>query len=483
MATKYAGQNAMNKLMQLVKTALNNKADKTNATTSAAGLMSAADKVKLDGVEAGANKTVVDSALSASSTNPVQNKAVKTALDGLQDKVEDYYVTFTHQKDSSGEYSDEYTANHTAKEIYEAYQAGKRVWQKDIYERFPITACTLLGTGEYIAYFTHFEPGNMMVSYGVNQKSDTAASTASKLVYGIIAPNPGSADNGKYLTVNGSNIAYTDLPDGITVDDAMSASSTNPVQNKVIKQYVDDHAADDAVLYTAQTLTFEQKQRARKNIEAAASEWPTITGAVSLCPANITDSNDAVHVTVTKYDGTDYTATLDCGPENALVRVKGIRTPTDADTNAAATVEYVKAKVASGGVTVDTAMSSTSKNPVQNKVVKSYVDTKVSGLQTADQVQAAISSAITGVYTPKGSIAFASLPTAAAGNKGWVYNVSDAFTTTAAFVEGAGHSYGAGTNIVCVDAGSGSYKWDVLAGIIDLTELTADEVQTLWDSI
>lgn len=114
---------------------------------------------------------------------------------------------------------------------------------------------------------------------------------------------------------------------------------------------------------------------------------------------------------------------------------------------------------------------------------KDYVDNKVSGLQTADQVRAAISSAITGVYTPKGSIAFKSLPTAAAGNKGWVYNVTDAFTTTAAFVEGAGHSYGAGTNVVCVDAGSGSYKWDVLAGTIDLKELTATEVQKLWDSI
>lgn len=39
-----------------------------------------------------------------------------------------------------------------------------------------------------------------------------------------------------------------------------------------------------------------------------------------------------------------------------------------------------------------------------------------------------------------------------------------------------------GTNVVCVDAGSGSYKWDVLTGTIDLTELTADEVQTLWNS-
>lgn len=114
---------------------------------------------------------------------------------------------------------------------------------------------------------------------------------------------------------------------------------------------------------------------------------------------------------------------------------------------------------------------------------KLYVDGKVAGLQTAAQVQSAIASAISGVYTPKGTVAFASLPTASAANLGWVYNISDAFTTTASFVEGAGHSYGAGTNVVCVDAGSDAYKWDVLAGTIDLTELTEAEVQTIWDSV
>lgn len=54
----------------------------SNATQSASGLMSAADKTKLDGIATGANKTVVDTALSSTSTNPVQNKVVKTALDG-----------------------------------------------------------------------------------------------------------------------------------------------------------------------------------------------------------------------------------------------------------------------------------------------------------------------------------------------------------------------------------------------------------------
>ena len=53
-----------------------------NATASAAGLMSAADKAKLDGVAAGSNHVTVDAKLSADSTNPVQNKVIKSALDG-----------------------------------------------------------------------------------------------------------------------------------------------------------------------------------------------------------------------------------------------------------------------------------------------------------------------------------------------------------------------------------------------------------------
>ncbi|WP_370768955.1 hypothetical protein [Ruminococcus callidus] len=53
----------------------------SDATQSTHGLMTAADKKKLDGIAAGATKVAVDSALSATSTNPVQNKAVKAALD------------------------------------------------------------------------------------------------------------------------------------------------------------------------------------------------------------------------------------------------------------------------------------------------------------------------------------------------------------------------------------------------------------------
>lgn len=50
------------------------------ASTSTAGLMSASDKTKLDGIATRANKTIVDGELSASSTNPVQNKVINAEL-------------------------------------------------------------------------------------------------------------------------------------------------------------------------------------------------------------------------------------------------------------------------------------------------------------------------------------------------------------------------------------------------------------------
>lgn len=67
--------------------ALAGKADSghthANGTQLAAGFLSTDDKTKLDGIAANATNVTVDSALSNLSTNPVQNKVVKTAIDNL----------------------------------------------------------------------------------------------------------------------------------------------------------------------------------------------------------------------------------------------------------------------------------------------------------------------------------------------------------------------------------------------------------------
>lgn len=61
-----------------VDTKLAAKAGTAVATTSAAGLMSAADKTKLNGLSQ--TSITVDSALSTTSTNPAQNKVITVAL-------------------------------------------------------------------------------------------------------------------------------------------------------------------------------------------------------------------------------------------------------------------------------------------------------------------------------------------------------------------------------------------------------------------
>lgn len=58
-------------------------------------------------------------------------------------------------------------------------------------------------------------------------------------------PNPDDSDDGKVLAVNKHKWEIKAIPagGGVIVDTAMSSISTNPVQNKVIKQYVDSAIA------------------------------------------------------------------------------------------------------------------------------------------------------------------------------------------------------------------------------------------------
>ena len=98
-----------------------------------------------------------------------------------------------------------------------------------------------------------------------------------------------------------------------------------------------------------------------------------------------------------------------------------------------------------------------------------YNATNPNGYQTASEVSTAIDNKISSTYKAKGSVAFASLPAASSSTEGFVYNVSDSFTTTADFVEGAGNTYPAGTNVVIVNTTGSTYKYDVLAGFVDLS--------------
>ncbi len=283
-----------------VKTALDGKAGTAEATTGAAGLMSAADKTKLDGVEDGATKTIVDDAMSDTSTNPVQNKAVKAALDS--------------KLSTQG--------------------------------------------GEILGH----------LSVGLTVSAEGSVSTGRT-----------STDTGIHFEKAGSDVGRishgSDPMTGVAPIARLKVASPTEDDDAATKAYVDGRA----VRYdAAQTLTDAQKAQARENVDAASAFTPILTSPVMIRKERATDSAGV------------YLSTIDIGEkhaeirledvnENAPVAIANLRTPTGTGTdNYAATKGYVDSKVASGGggVTVDDAMSDTSTNPVQNKVVKTALDTK-----------------------------------------------------------------------------------------------------------
>lgn len=118
-------------------------------------------------------------------------------------------------------------------------------------------------------------------------------------------------------------------------------------------------------------------------------------------------------------------------------------------------------------------------------ITDAYTKTDVYNKTEADeQIDNKVKAAVASVYKIKGSIAFASLPVEGMKD-GDVYNITDAFTSTNAFVEGAGKEYPAGTNVAYVEE---SGKWDCMAGTYDFSgylqktdirSLTSEEIAAI----
>ena len=197
-------------------------------TTSAAGLMSADDKVKLDGIATGATKITVDSTLSSTSTNPVQNKAVNTAISNLNTLVGNTSVA-TQISDAVDECVTGLSVSGTTITYTKGDGSTGTITTQDTnttYSNMKGATSSSAGTAGLVPAPTAGAATRYLRSDGTWQvppDTNTTYSAATTSVDGLMS----AADKAK---LDGIATEATK----VTVDSALSTTSTNPVQNKVV---------------------------------------------------------------------------------------------------------------------------------------------------------------------------------------------------------------------------------------------------------
>lgn len=205
----------------------------------------------------------------------------------------------------------------------------------------------------------------------------------------------------------------------------------------------------------------------------AAGSAKAVQGETSSTVKSVEDSITAIKngSTISDFKGVE---TALAGKQDNLV----FNTEYNSETNKVATMADVNTAKSEANSYTDTKVGEakteligTSSTGATSNTIKGAVD---EAKTYADQK---IAAQISSTYKAAGSVQFASLPALSAEEEGKVYNVTDAFVTNENFIEGAGKSYPAGSNVVCVDSDdAGTYKWDVLSGVVDLSAYDTAEV-------
>lgn len=222
---KYVGSTAAAKLVSLVKSALKNKADNTNATASAAGLMSAADKSKLDGIAEGATRITVDREMSASSANPVMNGTITVKLSSKADKTDLGYKL----DKAGGTVTGDLTVNGDFNP-FKGLTTNGLVDAQTV--RTPVLTLHDNGVAGASASINVSGVGAVEVTVPDGDKR-------SKALLKIGTPTDADTDAAANVEYVKTKISEVSASGGVIVDTAMSNTSTNPVQNKVVKSALD----------------------------------------------------------------------------------------------------------------------------------------------------------------------------------------------------------------------------------------------------
>ena len=221
---------------------------------------------------------------------------------------------------------------------------------------------------------------------------------------------------------------------------------------------VRDVSAEEEKKATVETVISIEKTRAESAEEDLQNEIGTLTNLTTTAKSDLVSA-------VNELDS-------DIGDKSALA--------TDSKTNLVASINEIDSNsdANTANIGIMASLTTDSNNDLVSAIneVDSHADTNagnistIIGNDTGKSMREVAKEVSATVYTPQGSSTFANLPQLSSDSVkiGYVYDVTDAFTTTSDFKEGAGIEVPAGTNIVVADVG-GTKKWDLLGFNLDLT--------------
>lgn len=244
-------------------------------------------------------------------------------------------------------------------------------------------------------------------------------------------------DNAKYYANESKNQAKN------ATDYAISASANATAAKKSADSASESASSASASAKTATdeaTSANTSETNAKKSADSASNS----ATSASLSETNAKKSADSASASETSASNSATSAST--SENNARVSAdsasESASNASTSETNAKKSADSASTSASSASTSAGNASES------ETNAKKYYEQTK------------SISESFAGTLRPKGTVTFANLPSVSLAETGDMYNVSDEFTTTTDFAEGAGNTIPLGSNVYKNSDG----KWDVLAG-------------------
>lgn len=262
-------------------------------------------------------------------------------------------------------------------------------------------------------------------------------------------------DNAKYYSQTASGSAEaaktganTATAKATAASNSASAAKTSETNAKTSETNADTSAGTAASKAIAAsesaTAAATSEKNAAKSATNAASSESTASAKASAAATSAIDASESATAAATS-------------EKNAASSAAGAAKSASSASSSASNANNSKTSAADSA---DAAANSASSAAASATKANNYANGSTNSAKYYYEQAKSISESFAGALRPMGTVTFANLPSVSSAVEGDMYNVSDQFTTTSDFKEGAGNVIPAGANVYKTSDG----KWDVLAG-------------------